>query len=101
MGRHHSDPERSPRPKGGRKDKAPHHALGRTTVEHWQPLVIELLSDDKRRTLNAIGVELIDKTADITGGTALEEALWGLVDDKTLEATCERGNGCIFFRRTQ
>jgi hypothetical protein len=38
--------------------------------------IVVLLGDGKRRTFNAISVELWDKTADITTGKPPEEGLW-------------------------
>lgn len=73
------DPERAPRPKGGQADKAPHITLRKTTAEQWAPKILRLLSDGKPRTLNAIGITLIDKTADITSQTPFAAGLWLLV----------------------
>lgn len=73
------DPERAPRPKGGQADRAPHVTLRKTTAEQWAPKILRLLSDGKPRTLNAIGITLIDKTADITSQTPFAAGLWLLV----------------------
>jgi len=83
-----NDPDRRPRPKRGEaKDVAPHLTLNRTHVEDWIDPIYELLTDGRPRTLNAIGVELIDKTADITAGTPLGECLWLLVERGDLAYT--------------
>jgi len=78
------DPERAPRPKGGQKDRAPHRTLAKSTAKDWIPSIRKLLSDGQPRTLNAIGVTLIDKTADITSGRPFAQALWQLVQDGEL-----------------
>jgi hypothetical protein len=78
------DPERAPRPKGGQKDKAPHRTLSKTKASDWMPAIRKLLADGKPRTLNAIGVILIDKTASITSGSPFAQALWQLVQQGEL-----------------
>jgi len=72
------DPERRPRPAGGQKDRAPHPTLAKTTVASWRPHILALLEREGPMTFNALSVLLIDKTADITGGTRLEEARHGI-----------------------
>ena len=47
-------------------------------------------------TFNALSVRLIDKTADITGGTPLEEAVWKLVLERQVAFTLEAP---ILFKR--
>ena len=81
------DPERSPRPRGGRKDKAPHRALEKTRSDHWKPDLLSALSEHGPCTFNAISVILLDQTADITGGTPFEEALWQLACERTVAFT--------------
>jgi hypothetical protein len=81
------DPERSPRPRGGRTDKAPHRALEKTRSDHWKPDLLAALRDHGPVTFNAISVILLDQTADITGGTPLEEALWQLACAKKVAFT--------------
>jgi hypothetical protein len=81
------DPERSPRPVGGRADRAPHLTLAKTRAADWRVAILRHLSDGKARTLNRIGVELLDKTADILFGSPVDEALWSLVADGLVEHT--------------
>jgi hypothetical protein len=83
------DPERSPRPPGGRPDRAPHRALEKTTPSRWTTPVLSTLQDHGPSTFNALSVILLDKTADITGGTPLEEALWQLACDRRIAFTLE------------
>jgi hypothetical protein len=90
------DPERTPRPKGGRKDRAPHRKLAKTTVAGWRPQILTLLEREGPMTFNALSVLLIDKTADITGGTPLEEAVWKLVLERQVAFTLEAP---ILFKR--
>jgi len=81
------DPERRPRPAGGQKDRAPHRTLAKTTAASWRPHILALLEREGPMTFNAVSVLLIDKTADITGGTRLEEAMWSLVRDRQVAFT--------------
>ena len=83
------DPERSPRPRGGRKDRAPHRALAKTTPDHWESDILSALHEFGPCTFNAMSVFLLDKTADITGGTPLEEALWRLACERRISFTLE------------
>jgi hypothetical protein len=90
------DPERSPRPKGGVRDKAPHLTLRRTTtVEGWKTQIERLLEDGRPRTFNAIGVELLDQTADTLLDSPVDHALWSLVDAGALEHTL---TAPVYFR---
>lgn len=89
------DPERSPRGTHGpgayarwRRDLKGHPSI-------WGSKLAQLLMDGKPRTLNAIGIELVDFTADIVSGTALGEALWALVEAGEVEHT---GEAPILFR---
>ena len=84
-----ADPERRPRPAGGQKDRAPHRTLAKTTAAGWCPRVLELLEREGPMTFNALSVLLVDKTADITGGTPLEEAVWSLVQKRQVAFTLE------------
>jgi hypothetical protein len=84
-----ADPERSPRPSGGREDRAPHRTLKKTTVEYWQGQIRALLDDGISRTFNRIGVELLDQTADMLLGSPVDAALWSLVKSGNLEHTTE------------
>lgn len=80
-----NDPERKPRPVGGQADRTPHMTLSKWDVKTIKKEIMKLMRDGKERTLNAIGVELWDKTADITSGTPVEDALWDLVLERKLE----------------
>jgi PAS domain-containing protein len=81
------DPERSPRPVGGRQDRAPHLTLAKASPASCVELLLCLLADGIPRTFNRMAVELFDHTADIVFGSPLDEALWHLVDDERLEHT--------------
>jgi hypothetical protein len=83
------DPERSPRPVGGRKDRAPHLTLSETPVARCREEIVSLLRDGRARTFNAIGVELLDHTADTLLGSPYDEALWDLIDRGVLEHTLD------------
>lgn len=83
------DPKRSSRPKGGRVDRAPHLTLARTSSEDWEAQILALLKDGTPRTFNEIGVELLDKTADVLACTPVDDALWGLVARGELEHTLD------------
>jgi len=77
-------------------DVAPHRALKKTRPEEWAEKIVALLEDGKPRTFNAIAVELLDKTADVVGGTPVEKGLWLLVERGVLEYTPKAP---IYFRR--
>lgn len=47
------------------------------------------LADGEARTMNRTAVEMIDKTADLVGGTPFEEALWHLVELGEVEFTMQ------------
>lgn len=79
-----NDPERRP---GRQDDVFPHHTLAKMKFEDIRDRILSHLMDGEPRTLNRIGVELWDKTSDITGMTQVEEALWVLVEDYKLEHT--------------
>ena len=83
------DPERSPRPVGGRIDRAPHRTLADVSVEKCCEDIIGLLADGRPRTFNAIGVELLDHTADTLLGSPYDEALWQLVERGAIEHTLD------------
>lgn len=83
------DPERSPRPPGGRKDRAPHLTLAETPVAACEAAILGVLADGQARTFNRIGVELLDHTADTLMGSPYDEALWGLVGRGELEHTLD------------
>jgi hypothetical protein len=46
-------------------------------------------TDGVPRTFNAIGVELLDHTADTLAGSPYDLALWRLVDERQLEQTLD------------
>jgi len=83
------DPERSPRPIGGRKDRAPHRTLAETPIATCEAQILGLLADGDARTFNRIGVELLDHTADTLMGSPYDAALWNLVDRGELEHTLD------------
>jgi hypothetical protein len=92
------DPERSERPVGGRLDRSPHRTLANVAVTACRDEILGLLADGRPRTFNAIGVELLDHSADTLLGSPYDEALWQLVDAEQLEHTLEAP---VFFRRSQ
>jgi hypothetical protein len=92
------DPKRSGRPKGGRKDKTPHHTFKKMLNRDIGRAITALLADGKPRTLNGISVELWDQNASVTGGTKVETVLWDLVQNMELEFTLESP---VLFRRRQ
>jgi hypothetical protein len=83
------DPERSPRPIGGRLDRAPHRTLEEVPVEKCCEDIIGLLADGRPRTFNAIGVELLDHTADTLFRSPYDQALWQLVEREAIEHTLD------------
>ena len=83
------DPERSPRPVGGRADRAPHRTLSVRPVATCSEDILRLLSDGRARTFNAIGVELLDLTSATLFGSPYDEALWALVESQDLEHTLD------------
>jgi hypothetical protein len=93
-----NDPERTERPIGGRVDRSPHLTLADVAVATCGDQILGLLADGRARTFNAIGVELLDHTADTLLGSPYDEALWQLVEAEQLEHTMEAP---VLFRRTQ
>ena len=95
MIRGENDPERRKR---GREagDVTPHRTLARGKVEDFERAIVELLSDGRERTFNAISIELLDKPADVTGGTKVEDALWNCALRGEVEFTTVAP---ILFRR--
>lgn len=86
------DAERTPRPKGGRKDRAPHLMMRRKSpaaIDEWTEAIRAKLSDGKPRTFNSLCVEIGDLTADVAFQEAPDIALWALVCDGELEHTVE------------
>jgi hypothetical protein len=92
-----NDPERTERPIGGRVDRSPHLTLADVAVTTCCDEILGLLADGRARTFNAIGVELLDHTADTLLGSPYDEALWQLVEAEQLEHTMEAP---VLFRRT-
>jgi hypothetical protein len=93
-----NDPERTERPIGGRVDRSPHLTLADIAVTTCREEILGLLADGRERTFNAIGVELLDHTADTLLGSPYDDALWQLVKAEQLEHTMEAP---VLFRRTQ
>jgi hypothetical protein len=91
-----NDPERSERPIGGRIDRSPHLTLAHVAVTTCCEQILGLLADGRERTFNAIGVELLDHTADTLLGSPYDTALWQLVGAEQLEHTLEAP---VLFRR--
>jgi len=83
------DPERSPRPKGGRKDRFPHRTLAETPIPTCEAQILGLLADGQVRTFNRIGIELLDHTADTLMNSPYDVALWILVERGALEHTLD------------
>lgn len=89
------DPERLPR--DGRDMGAEwRRKLMKQPVGEIADALRQHLQDGQPRTLNRIGVELIDKTADLTGGTPFETALWSLVELGEVEFTMQAP---VLFRK--
>jgi len=72
-----NDPERRQR---GREagDVRPHTTIAKGSVADFERAIAVLLSDGRERTFNAISIEVLDKPADVTGGTKFEDAIWSL-----------------------
>lgn len=83
------DPERKPRPLGGQLDRTPHHTFARRLIPDIKEEILAHMQDGCARTMNCIGVELWDKTADIMSQTNAERAIWQAVEEGTLEFTME------------
>lgn len=86
MIRGENDPKRRQR---GREagDVTPHRTLAKGNVEDFERAIVALLSDGRERTFNAISVDLLDKPADVTGGTKFEDAVWNCVLRGEIEFT--------------
>ena len=61
--------------------------LLKSSAESWQEPILLLLADNVPRTFNRIGVELLDKTADVLFESPPDEALWMLVAERRVEHT--------------
>ena len=82
MIRSKEDPDRSERPKGGRKDKAPHRTWKKKSVADVKDKILaHMRSDHYPRTLNRISVELWDQNAVITSNAPPCDALRELVEE--------------------
>jgi len=90
------DPQRTPRPKGGHQDRAPHRTLAKRPAAELEELLLEGLADGEPRTFNRLGVEIFDLTADVLFTTPVNAALWRLVDRGEIEHTLEAP---VLFRR--
>jgi hypothetical protein len=83
-----SDPRRKKWSIGERDGKAEWlRQLNKTPAETWAVRILAHLADGRARTFNRIGVEMIDKTADVLFDTAFDHALWLLLERGELEAT--------------
>jgi hypothetical protein len=83
------DPERSPRPAGGRDDRAPHRTLGKTCPEDWFAVILATLEEIGESTMHRLSVHILDKDSSIVFKSPFEEALWALVGRGELEMTWE------------
>lgn len=79
------DPERSSR--AARKGQETAWKKKVADVEGWKLQILELLSDGRPRTFNAITVEIADITADVAFEKGPDTALWELVADHQIEHT--------------
>jgi hypothetical protein len=85
----------------GDPDRLPRELMKRDTLATWrrtlmkQPMaeiaaaLRQHLADGEPRTMNRAAVEMLDKTADLVGGTPFEVALWHLVELGELEFTMQ------------
>lgn len=99
MIRHKDDPKRSERNAHRRKHGTNEaRALKKISKpeDFFDPITDLLYGDHKPRTLNAIGIELIDKSADIIGGSAVEEACWQLVHHRVLRWGVTENSAIVF-----
>lgn len=82
------DPERQPR--DGRDMGAEwRRTLMKQPVGEIAAALRLHLADGEARTMNRAAVEMLDKTADLVGGTPFEDALWHLVERGELEFTMQ------------
>lgn len=86
MIRGENDPERRQR---GREagDVTPHHTIAKASTKTFEHAIASLMSDGHERTFNAISIEVLDKPADVTGGSRFEDAIWNCVLRGDLEFT--------------
>jgi PAS domain-containing protein len=83
----------------GDPDRLPRELMKKDTLATWRRTLMKQpvegiaealrqhLDDGEPRTMNRAAVEMIDKTADLVGGTPFEDALWHLVERGELEFT--------------
>ena len=83
------DPERQTPGMRGAYGVDPHHKLNRMDQEQLRGLIWGCLTNHPHEpmTFNELSVRLFDLTADVTGGTRLEDALWSLVHQGCLAIT--------------
>lgn len=93
----------------GDPDRLPRELMKKDTLAAWRRTLMkrpveeiaqalrEHLADGEARTMNRAAVEMIDKTADLVGGTPFEAALWRLVELGELEFTMQAP---VLFRMT-
>lgn len=83
-----NDPERSPRPKGGQKDRSPHLTLKKLSWVDMRQFVYNGLAKHGASTINRLAVLELNLTADVLMGSGhFDEALWGLVEAGWIEHT--------------
>lgn len=70
--------------------------LAKSTVDEWKDPILAVLADGEPRTFNRIGVEVLDKTADVLFDMPPDHALWALVQERRIEHTLAAP---ILFRR--
>jgi len=85
------DPERRTPGLVGAYGVDPHNKLNRMDLEQLRRLAWGCLSavPGEPMTFNAMSVILFDLTADVTGQTAFEDAVWSLVADGCVAMTLE------------
>lgn len=71
-------------------------SLAKQPASAFRDPILALLGDGVVRTFNRIGVELLDKTADVLFGLPPDHALWELVSEGLVEHTMTVP---VFFRR--
>ena len=85
------DPERQTPGMRGAYGVDPHHTINRMDEGELEGLVWGCLGahPGDPMTFNALSVRLFDLTADVTGDTALEHALWSLVTQGCVAMTLQ------------
>ncbi len=92
------DPDRSPRPEGGREDRAPHLTMKRQPKRELERQMLKHLDDGRARTLNRLAVELWDQNACTVFTTQVNDILWDLVERGEIEHSM---HAPIRFRRVR